>query len=73
MKAAEFLRRVRKLARKNNVSCRFEKGLGKGSHGRLFYGNRLTTLQDLRHELPTGTLRGMLDQLGITYDDFQGR
>lgn len=73
MKAAEFLRRVQKIARKNDIPCRLEKAKGKGSHGRLFYGNRLTTLQDLRHEVPIGTLRAMLGQLGITYEEFQGR
>jgi len=33
---AEFERRVRKLARKKNVTCQFVAGKGKGSHGRLY-------------------------------------
>jgi mRNA interferase HicA len=71
VRASEFLRRVKKLARNSGVSCRFVAGHGKGSHGTLYYGGRLTTLQDLSRELPTGTLHAMLKHLGLKLEDIQ--
>ncbi|HET6520869.1 MAG TPA: type II toxin-antitoxin system HicA family toxin [Geminicoccaceae bacterium] len=65
----ELLRRLRRLARRRGVPFRHVAGRGKGSHGRIYFGDRLTTLQDPRRELPKGTLRGMLDDLGIDFKD----
>ena len=46
-------------------------GRGKGSHGRLYYGDRFTTLKDRRKEIGPGLLSAMLDQLGLTKDDLE--
>jgi hypothetical protein len=43
--------------------------VGKGSHGRLYYGNRFTTLKDRRKEIGPGLLKAMLDQLGLPKAD----
>ena len=37
--------------------------------GRLVFGDRRTTLKDPRQELPAGTLRAVLRQLGIRPED----
>jgi len=37
-RGAEFERRVQKLARTKKVTCQFVPAKGKGSHGRLYFG-----------------------------------
>ena len=61
----EFIRKVRKLGRANKVTVRFVARRGKGSHGTLFYGSQFRVVRNPKAELKTGTLRAMLDQLGI--------
>lgn len=39
VKCAEFERRVRKLARDRKLTCQFVAAKGKGSHGRLYFGD----------------------------------
>ena len=42
---------------------------GKGSHETLRFGNRKTTLKDLRKEIGVGLLHVMLGQLGLSRGD----
>jgi YcfA-like protein. len=67
----EFERLLRKLGRRNGVVVSFDAGHGKGSHGRLYYGGRFTTLKDRRKEIGPGLLKAMLDQLGLTRQDLE--
>ncbi|MBZ0228843.1 MAG: type II toxin-antitoxin system HicA family toxin [Bauldia sp.] len=53
------------------MTVSFDTGRGKGSHGRLYYGDRFTTLKDLKKEIGPGLLRAMLDQLGLSKDDLE--
>jgi mRNA interferase HicA len=55
------------------VLVSFDSGHGKGSHGRLYYGERFTTLKDRRKEIGPGLLKAMLDQLGLTRKDLENR
>jgi len=71
MNGHEFERKVRKLGRLRGVVVSFEAGYGKGSHGRLYYGERFTTLKDRRKEIGPGLLKAMLDQLGIDKDSLE--
>lgn len=71
MNGAEFERKIRRLGRRRGVVVGFDAGHGKGSHGRLYYGNRFTTLKDRRKEIGPGLLKAMLDQLGLTKDDLE--
>ena len=41
----------------------------RGSHGRLYYGGRFTTLKNRRKEIGAGLLAAMLRQLGLSRDD----
>jgi mRNA interferase HicA len=66
---AELLRRLRRLAREKSLPFDYEARHGKGSHGRVFLGDRLTTLKDPKKEIGPGLLSDMLRQLGITKDD----
>ncbi len=71
MNGAEFIRRIRQLGRERGVLVRFEARHGKGSHGRLHYGGRFTTVKDRKKEICQGLLHAMLNQLGLTIRDIE--
>jgi hypothetical protein len=71
MTGDEFERRIRKLGRRRGVLVSFDPGHGKGSHGRLYFGDRFTTLKDRRKEIGPGLLKAMLDQLGLVRADLE--
>lgn len=62
---AEFERKVRRLARRRKVPCRFVASKGKGSHGRLYFGNEFTTLKDRKKEIGRDLLAKMCADLKI--------
>jgi mRNA interferase HicA len=69
MKGSEFIRKIKKLAKAQNVFARVDKKRGKGSHITLYFGDRFTIVRNPKDELKTGTLKAMLNQLGITEDE----
>jgi predicted RNA binding protein YcfA (HicA-like mRNA interferase family) len=69
MNGGEFIRRIRKLGKLTDTRVRFESRRGKGSHGRLYYGSKFTTVKDRKKEIRAGLLHAMLDQLGLTIED----
>ena len=71
MNGSEFERKIRKLGRRRDVPVSFDPGHGKGSHGRLYFGSRFTTLKDRKKEIGPGLLHAMLEQLGLTKADFE--
>jgi hypothetical protein len=71
MTGSEFERKIRKLGRIRSVLVAFDRGHGKCSHGRLYYGDRFTTLKDRKKEIGPGLLKAMLDQLGLTRHDLE--
>jgi hypothetical protein len=71
MNGSEFERRIRRLGRKRGVPVSFDPGHGKGSHGRLYYGERFATMKDRRKEIGPGLLKAMLDQLGLSRRDLE--
>jgi mRNA interferase HicA len=71
MTGAEFERRIKKLGRMQGVSVSFDRSHGKGSHGRLYYGDRFTTLKDRKKEIGPGLLKAMLAQLGLTKENLE--
>ena len=68
---ADFIRRLRKVARARQVELRFEARPGKGSHGRLYYGEGFTTLKDRKKEIGPGLLQKMLTDLGLRRSDIE--
>jgi mRNA interferase HicA len=64
MNGNEFERKIRRIARKRSVQVSFESGHGKGSHGRLYYGSKFTTLKDRRKEIGPGYSRPCSTNLG---------
>lgn len=69
MTGAEFVRRVRKVGHRTGVQVRFDPRQGKGSHGRLYYGRRFTTVKDRAKEISPGLLHSMLRQLELSERD----
>ena len=69
MTGDEFVRRVRRIGRERGVAVRFDPRGGKGSHGRLYYGDRFATVKDRRKEIRKGLLAAMLRQLGLDRKD----
>ena len=69
MTGEEVVRRVQRLGRERGVEVRLDSRAGKGSHGRLYYGERFTTIKNRRQEIGVGLLAAMLQQLGLTRDD----
>ena len=68
MKPDELLRRLKKAAKRRGVAFAFDASLGKGSHGRVYFGSRATTLPT-HGDLPRGTLHGVLKELGLNERD----
>ncbi len=71
MTGNEFERKIKVLGRKRCVAVSFDRGHGKGSHGRLYYGERFTTLKDRKKDIGPGLLGAMLAQLGLTKADLE--
>ncbi len=69
MNGGDFIRKVRRLGKETGTPVRFESRSGKGSHGRLYYGSKFTTVKDRKKEIRQGLLHAMLRQLGLTIDD----
>ena len=69
MTGNEFIRKVRRLGRRRGVKVTFVPERGKGSHGTLYYGDKLTIVRNPTDELKTGTLHAMLTQLGVTLSE----
>ncbi|GBE11121.1 hypothetical protein BMS3Bbin12_02281 [bacterium BMS3Bbin12] len=46
MIGSELVRRIERLGKARGISVRFVSHQGKGSHGRLYYGERFTTVKD---------------------------
>lgn len=67
MSTPEFVRKLKRWARKRGVPCEVKRHESKGSHRRIYLGDRNTTIPWTR-SLTTGAVRGILKQLGV--DDF---
>ena len=68
MDGTAFVKRVKHYAKKTGLSCHFNPRHGKGSHGRLHLGTRLTTVP--RKKIGKGLLAAMLKDLSINKEDF---
>ena len=68
MNGDEFIKKVKKHGKMNNVAVRFDCKQGKGRHGTLYYGDRKTTVK--HGEIGPGLLAALLKQLGIQKEDF---
>lgn len=53
------------MARRKKVVCLFVADRGKGSHGRLYFGEEFTTLKDRKKEIGRSLLAKMCRDLSI--------
>jgi hypothetical protein len=63
----EFLRRLRRFARRRELDLVEESG--EGSHRKIRLGSRRTVVPMHKRDLPTGTWRAILKQLELTPED----
>lgn len=66
---SEFLRKLKKLARRRGLAVVLVPDKGNGSHGRVYFGDQFTTIKDLKKEIAPGLLGGMLHDLGIRKEE----
>ena len=71
MTGKEFLRKVRKVAKREKLFFGWHPNLGKGSHGVIRLGTQKSVLRNTKDELKTGTLNAMLKQLGLSEEDIR--
>lgn len=67
MTSAELLRKLQKLARQRGVELSVDRG--RGSHRKVRFGDAKTIVPMHGTELKTGTLNGILQDLGLKKDD----
>lgn len=63
MRRAQFIARLRRLARKQGAALTIDEGRGKGSHMTVTLGARFTIVKS--GELKPGYVRVLLRQLGL--------
>jgi len=63
MKREQFLRQLRREARAAQVEFRVEESEGKGSHYRVYFGKRVSTVKS--GELTPGYVKLVRRQLGL--------
>lgn len=68
MHSRQFIRRMRRYARRHGLAFEYDPRRGKGSHGRLWLGERLTTIK--HGELGKGLVHKMLRDLGVNTKEF---
>lgn len=71
MDRREFIHRIKRFGKERGIEVRYDPRPGKGSHGRLWYGNKFVTVKDPRKEIGKGLLAAMLRQPGISPDEFR--
>ncbi len=65
------MRRIQVLGKERGVETRWAAHRGKGSHGLLYYGSRITTVRNLKDEVDKRAYHNMLKQLGLSEKDFE--
>jgi antitoxin HicB len=69
VRAGEFVLKIERLDRHRSIPVRFETHRGKGSHGTLYYGKRLTVVKDRKKELGSGLVSATLKRSGLRKRD----
>lgn len=65
----ELLKKLKKYAKKQNLAFHWETTRGKGGHGTVHLGDKLTVVPTAKGELKTGTQKAILKQLGVKEND----
>ena len=70
MTTREFVRKLRRWARKRRIYFAVRNHESKGSHRTIYLGDRKTTVPWTTSDLTPGAFRGVLKQLGVD-DSFE--
>ena len=70
MKTTEFVRRARRYSKRTDLEFQYDLRKRKGSHGRIFVGDRLTAIKSGNKNIGIGLLRKMLKDLKIDPKEF---
>jgi predicted RNA binding protein YcfA (HicA-like mRNA interferase family) len=70
VKSSEFLRRARQYAKRHGLEFAFNPRRGKGSHGRILVGRRITAIKSGNKTLGAGLVHKMLKDLAIDAKEF---
>ncbi len=65
MNTREFIRKLRRKARKRGIEFDIKNHESKGSHRTIYLGDRKTRIPWTTNDLTTGTVSGVLKQLGV--------
>ena len=68
MNGREFIRRARRYARRYGLEFYFNPVKGKGSHGTVYVGDRVTTVP--HGEIGVGLLASMMRDLNVNRREF---
>jgi mRNA interferase HicA len=71
LRGNEFVRRIQALGKDRGVQVRWAAHRGKGSHGLLYYGSKMTTVRNLKDEIDKRAFHKMLRQIGLSESDFE--
>jgi mRNA interferase HicA len=69
MNGSEFVRKLKRLGRKQNIRVAIESERGRGSHQTAYLGERSTVVKDLKKEIGRGLLERYCRDLGIRRED----
>jgi len=69
MKGKELLKLLKRYAGQKDIPFNYDGGHGKGGHGRVYVGDKFTTIPSLHQELKTGLTLAIIKQLGIDKRD----
>ena len=65
------MRRIQALGKQKAMEVRWVAQRGKGSHGLLYFGSRMTTVRNLKDEVDKRAYHKMLSQLGLNESDLE--
>ena len=65
MNGKELIKRLKRYGKAAGIRVYYDAEHGKGSHGRLYYGDKFTTMKNPRTEIGESLLKAMCRQLGV--------
>ncbi len=71
MNGNELLKKLNRIAKERKINLELVKSHGKGSHGTLRFGDKKTTMKDLKKEIGPGLLKAMLMRIGLEIKDIK--
>lgn len=71
MTMRDLLRLLAGFACRRGVPFRYDSRHGKGSHGRIYFGEHATTVPGIEKELRLGLLHSILRDLGLKRTDLE--